>query len=80
MLALNIITIISCCMKIIDSKQFKVNINKRRSYCVVSAYADDLNEFADYIDRLIDKEGWLIAGSLSASNSMLYQALTKYER
>ena len=66
-------------MKKIASKKFKVNINKKRSYCVISAYADDLSDFTDCIDILI-KEGWLIAGNLTASNSMLYQALTKHEK
>jgi len=62
------------------NKKSKVNVCKSDSYCVVSSYADDLTEFTEFINNLINDEGWSIAGNISASNSMLYQSLTKYEK
>ena len=62
------------------NKKSKVNAYKSISYCVVSSYADDLTDFTEFISNLINDEGWSIAGNISASNSMLYQSLTKHEK
>lgn len=56
-----------------------VKINKKETYCVVSAFADDIVDFTDTIQSLIN-DGWCIIGGLSAANSMLYQTLTKNEK
>tara|TARA_B100001142_G_scaffold47464_1_gene44206 strand:+ start:5335 stop:5514 length:180 start_codon:yes stop_codon:yes gene_type:complete len=56
-----------------------VKINKKETYCVVSAFADDIVDFTDTIQSLIN-DGWHIIGGLSAANSMLYQTLTKNEK
>ena len=53
-----------------------VKINKKETYCIVSAFADDIIDFTETIQSLVN-EGWHIIGGLSASNSMLYQSLIK---
>ena len=57
----------------------KVKINIKDTYCIVSAFADDIVDFTEAIQSLLN-EGWKIAGGLSAANSMLYQALIKNEK
>ena len=54
----------------------QVNINKNNTYCIVSAFAYDIDDFVQAIQDLID-DGWEASGGISASNSMLYQSLTK---
>ena len=56
-----------------------VKINKKETYCVDSDFADDIVDFTDTIQSLIN-DGWHIIGGLSAANSMLYQTLTKNEK
>ncbi|MFL3052797.1 MAG: hypothetical protein ACJZ15_06400 [Candidatus Neomarinimicrobiota bacterium] len=53
-----------------------VKINKKETYCIVSAFADDIIDFTETIQSLVN-EGWHIIGGLSAANSMLYQSLIK---
>ena len=53
-----------------------VKINKKETYCIVSAFADDIIDFTETIQSLVN-EGWHIIGGLSAENSMLYQSLIK---
>ena len=53
-----------------------VKINKKETYCIVSAFADDIVDFTETIQFLVN-EGWHIIGGLSAANSMLYQSLIK---
>ena len=57
----------------------QVNINKSNTYCIVSAFAYDIDDFVRVIQDLID-DGWKASGGISASNSMLYQSLTKNEK
>ena len=54
----------------------KVKINKNKSYCIVSAFADDIVDFTESVQALIG-DGWITIGGISAANSMLYQALSK---
>ena len=56
-----------------------VKINKKETYCVVSAFADDITDFTDTIQSLLN-DGWYVIGGVSAANSMLYQTLTKNEK
>tara|TARA_X000000368_G_scaffold271789_1_gene215472 strand:+ start:69 stop:248 length:180 start_codon:yes stop_codon:yes gene_type:complete len=56
-----------------------VKINKKETYCIVSAFADDIIDFTETIQSLVN-EGWHIIGGLSAANSMLYQSLIKNEK
>ena len=53
-----------------------VKINKKETYCIVSSFADDIIDFTETIQSLVN-EGWHIIGGLSAANSMLYQSLIK---
>ena len=57
----------------------KVNIHKKDTFCIVSAFADDIADFTETIQSLLN-DGWKITGGLSAANSMLFQALTKNEK
>ena len=57
----------------------QVNINKNNTYSIVSAFAYDIDDFVQAIQNLID-DGWNANGGISASNSMLYQSLTKNEK
>ena len=54
----------------------KVKINKNKSYCIVSAFADDIVDFTESVQAL-SSDGWSTIGGISAANSMLYQALSK---
>ena len=42
-----------------------VKINKKETYCVVSAFADDITDFTDTIQSLLN-DGWFIMGGVSA--------------
>jgi len=53
-----------------------VRINKKETYCIVSGFADDIIDYTETIQSLVN-EGWHIIGGLSAANSMLYQSLIK---
>ena len=54
----------------------KVIINKTQNFCIVSAFDDDANEFISEIQKLKSK-GWKLEGGVSASNSKLFQSLSK---
>ena len=56
-----------------------VNINKTKTYCLISAFSADAEILSTTIHSLI-KDGWILAGGISASNSMLFQALYKNEK
>ena len=51
-----------------------VNINKTKTYCLISAFSADAEILTTTIHSLII-DGWILAGGISASNSMLFQAL-----
>ena len=53
-----------------------IKINQNKSYCIVSAFADDIVDFTESVQALIS-DGWSTIGGISAANSMLYQALSK---
>ena len=54
----------------------KVIINKTQNFCIVSAFDVDANEFISEIQKLKSK-GWKLEGGVSASNSKLFQSLSK---
>ena len=56
-----------------------VNIYKTKTYCLVSAFSADAEKLTRSIHSL-DRDGWILAGGISASNSMLFQALYKNEK
>ncbi len=64
---------------LIDWRMPQVSINKDKTYCIVSAFAYDIDDFVQTIQSLID-EGWKASGGISASNSMLYQSMTNDEK
>jgi hypothetical protein len=53
-----------------------VKIQMGENYCIVSSFTDDITELVNSIQTLLD-EGWSLMGGLTASNSMLFQALNK---
>ena len=53
-----------------------VKIQMEKNYCIVSSFTDDITELVNSIQKLLD-EGWSLMGGLTASNSMLFQALNK---
>ena len=54
----------------------KITIVKKQNYLIISAYADDIEEFAESVQSMI-VEGWQLNGGISSSTSMLYQSLRK---
>ena len=54
----------------------KVEISKTINYCVVSAFAEDMDELVKLVGKLKLK-GWSLSGGVSSSNSKVYQALKK---
>ena len=54
----------------------KIKIVRRQNYLIISAYADDIEEFVESVQSMI-AEGWQLNGGLSSSTSMLYQSLRK---
>jgi len=53
-----------------------VTIYKEENYCIVSSYTEDAKDLAGKVEDLLNK-GWSLSGGLTASSSMLFQALTK---
>tara|TARA_B100000900_G_C20487360_1_gene678032 strand:+ start:157 stop:351 length:195 start_codon:yes stop_codon:yes gene_type:complete len=54
----------------------KITIVKKQNYLIISAYADDIEEFAECVQLMI-VEGWQLNGGISSSTSILYQSLRK---
>ena len=54
----------------------KVEISKTNNYCVVSAFAEDMDELVKFVGELRQR-GWSLAGGVSSSNSKVYQALKR---
>ena len=54
----------------------KVEISKTNNYCVVSAFAEDMDELVKLVGELVLK-GWSLSGGVSSSNSKVYQALRR---
>tara|TARA_B100001027_G_C16234399_1_gene316309 strand:+ start:114 stop:308 length:195 start_codon:yes stop_codon:yes gene_type:complete len=54
----------------------KITIVKKQNYLIISAYADDIEEFAESVQSMI-AEGWQLNGGISSSTSILYQSLRK---
>ena len=53
-----------------------VTIYQEENYCIVSSYTEDAKDLASKVQELLNK-GWNLSGGLTASSSMLFQALTK---
>jgi hypothetical protein len=53
-----------------------VAIYQEENYCIVSSYTEDAKDLAGKVQELLNK-GWHLSGGLTASSSMLFQALTK---
>ena len=53
-----------------------VTIYKEENYCIVSSYTEDAKDLAGKVEDLLNK-GWILSGGLTASSSLLFQALTK---
>ena len=53
-----------------------VTIYKEENYCIVSSYTEDAKDLASKVEDFLNK-GWRLSGGLTASSSMLFQALTK---
>ena len=53
-----------------------VTITKSDKFCIISAYSEDHPDLVQKIESML-KKGWTLSGGLSASNSRLYQALTR---
>lgn len=45
-------------------------------YSILFAFDEDLEDFAEKVQQLLN-DGWVVSGSLSSSNSKLYQALIR---
>ena len=54
----------------------KITIVKKQNYLIISAYADDIVEFAESVQSML-AEGWKLNGGISSSTSILYQSLIK---
>ena len=46
------------------------------SYCIISSFEEDANEFVKKVSEQLNK-GWMLHGGLSSSNSKIFQALIK---
>ena len=53
-----------------------VTIYKEENYCIVSSYTEDAKDLAGKVEDFLNK-AWRLSGGLTASSSMLFQALTK---
>ncbi|MFL2997133.1 MAG: hypothetical protein ACJZ1Q_00070 [Candidatus Neomarinimicrobiota bacterium] len=53
-----------------------VTVTQSEKFCIISAYSEDHVELVQKIEIML-KEGWTLSGGLTASNSRLYQALSK---
>ena len=52
----------------------KVSISKHKNYCIVSAFNEDKPEMVEAVGNLLS-EGWMLAGGIASSSSVLFQAL-----
>ena len=48
----------------------------KNNYSILFAFDEDLEDFAEKVQQLLN-DGWVVSGSLSSSNSKLYQALIR---
>ena len=53
-----------------------VQIIMKNNYSILFAFDEDLEDFAEKVQQLLN-DGWVVPGSLSSSNSKLYQALIR---
>ena len=53
-----------------------VKIFTEDRYCIISSFEEDANEFVKKVSEQL-KEGWVLHGGLSSSNSKIFQALIK---
>ena len=53
-----------------------VTVTQSDKFCIISAYSEDHGDLVEKIESMLD-EGWTLSGGLTASNSRLYQALTR---
>ena len=53
-----------------------VTVTKSDKFCIISAYSEDHPDLVEKIESMLE-EGWILSGGLTASNSRLYQALTR---
>ena len=53
-----------------------VTVTQSEKFCIISAYSEDHPDLVEKIESMLD-EGWILSGGLTASNSRLYQALTR---
>ena len=53
-----------------------VTVTKSDTFCIISAYSEDHVELVQKIEFML-KDGWVLSGGLTASNSRLYQALKR---
>jgi len=53
-----------------------VQIIMKNNYSILFAFDEDLEDFAEKVQQLLN-DGWVVSGSLSSSNSKLYQALIR---
>ena len=45
-------------------------------YCIISSFEEDTNEFVKKVSEQL-REGWVLHGGLSSSNSKIFQAMIK---
>jgi len=48
----------------------------KKNFCILFAFDEDAEDLAEKVQQLLNV-GWTVSGSLSSSNSKLYQALVK---
>ena len=53
-----------------------VTVTQSDKFCIISAYSEDHPDLVQKIESML-KEGWILSGGLTASNSRLYQALKR---
>ena len=53
-----------------------VTVTQSDKFCIISAYSEDHPDLVQKIESMLE-EGWILSGGLTASNSRLYQALTR---
>ncbi|MBC8300703.1 MAG: DUF1737 domain-containing protein [Pelagibacterales bacterium] len=53
-----------------------VQIIMKKNYCILFAFDEDSEDLAEKVQQLLN-DGWVVSGSLSSSNSKLYQALIR---
>jgi len=53
-----------------------VQIIMKKNFCILFAFDEDAEDLAEKVQQLLNV-GWTVSGSLSSSNSKLYQALVR---